>query len=353
MDINVRIPLTPQYLAKSVTIDETTIDLTIPLVDGTHRLTTDLVPIGTMKHLEGVALMASVTLWYSYDSADEIVTFCSNDLVSPDAMFVTTVPSGSSQVGHQHTYDGDDQPCGINLDWNYCTPLTPGLQTALQETVRKANDLIIDEARKLDLMVVVRTPLPVLTAEEYEQFSVVYYKDKFLELYDPDKVYDDNHTIYGLGSYFDGVATFKKHQNFANVIGSTNDPRPKGMPGNASWIKLWEATANDPNYPGNKPPLKPPNPRAATCASLNFGPKSGAPAHSQSLIACNTSIVGGHVILGQDAGTPKKATDKLYIIPICKSHNSKKGDKVYMQPIMYDRVVQLSNFMKMPAPDEG
>jgi hypothetical protein len=118
MEINVTIPLTPQYFNKFVTINETTVELTIPLIDGQHRLTTDLTVVGTLKFRKDPVLQASVTLWYEYDSSERIVTFCDNDFVSPDSMFITTVPRGSAQSYDLHTHDDDHLSPAFNSGWS-------------------------------------------------------------------------------------------------------------------------------------------------------------------------------------------------------------------------------------------
>jgi hypothetical protein len=106
----VRIPLTPGYVAKGVTIYDTKIDLSIPLTDRPHQLITEFTVVGNLTNFKDPALLGRATLWYSFETAHKTVTFCSNDLVSSDSMYLTTIPRGSAtQYCHQHTYYFDNR----------------------------------------------------------------------------------------------------------------------------------------------------------------------------------------------------------------------------------------------------
>lgn len=112
-------------------------------------------------------------------------------------------------------------------------------------------------------------------------------------------------------SKFKGTTKFASHAPFANVIGSTNDPKVGGQ----SWIGLWRSQFGDEHY----------------CTSLNF------------MVNCGTALVGGHVITGTVAKTmPVGST--VYIMPICKAHNN--NNNVWMEAITNQNAVVLSDYLR-------
>ena len=117
-------------------------------------------------------------------------------------------------------------------------------------------------------------------------------------------------------STYGGTYTFASTADFANVIGSSSDPKVDGL----AWINLWKRT-----YPGVS---------VTECSSLDF------PTGFQ----CTTNFVGGHVILGQTASMVAQGSNSVYIIPICQKHNKNNG--VYMMPITEGRAVRLNNYLK-------
>jgi hypothetical protein len=103
-------------------------------------------------------------------------------------------------------------------------------------------------------------------------------------------------------------------ETFANVIGSTSDPKIAGQ----SWIQLWANQFG--HYPVN-------------CTSLSYG---GFP--------CGNTFVGGHVISGQVAHVVAAGSNSIYIYPICHAHNS--NDNVYMAALQYLDGVWLKNYLQ-------
>lgn len=316
--ICVSVPLSPFYVSALCNLNLTNIDLKIPLTDGSHTITTLPTDIGYLRNIPDLVLQAQITLWYEFDSKSETIILCSNDLISEKSVYLTTTLKGTSQTCIQHTYLSDHNPCQKNPNWNYCTPSTPDLQSLLQQTIREANSIIIQKAKESNINVNVQVPLPEMTKEEYEKLSVVYYKGEFLESFDPNKEYDKDHSVENIFSTFGGLFKFKDKQPFANVIGSSKDPKIDHLP----WIRLWE------HYFGT----------VEICSSYHF-PKG---------FNCNTDlkkIYGGHVILGEKA---KPVTHGLngvvYIIPICENHNN--DDSIYMEPIEYDQAIVLNKYHK-------
>lgn len=311
--MNVQICLAPEYPNAELSTQQTQVALDFALVDGEHTITSPLAKVGTVASGASPDLMASITFWYRFDAATNTLTFCSSELVSEDATFLTMAPSGSGQFRKQNAYINDDQELASKVQWAYATPLSAGLQPALQETVRRANDLVIATAKSRGFTVIVRTPVPDMPAEDYKQFSAVYYQGKFLEFFGPEKTYTSEHQVVPLDSIWYGEIYLNSQDYFANVIGSTNDPKVAGK----SWIQLWQGQFGTAN----------------TCTSYGI---TG--------FTCSGPLLGGHVVLGKVATNVLQGSDKVFIMPICTGHNS--NDNVYMAPLKYLNGIALHNYLQ-------
>lgn len=190
-----------------------------------------------------------------------------------------------------------------------------GETTNISEVVDDINKLIIQAATESGITALLRTNPPNIPPEDSENFYLVYTNDGFLECYNPEKKYDDSHIILPCTSTWGGIVYFQNGECFANVIGSTGDPKV-----GSSWLTLWEENCN-----GGR--------QATTCTSLNFPLVCNVPDRSY--------IVGGHVISGQRASYVARGSS-VYIMPICKTHNS--NDNVYMQALQYTVGVWLINY---------
>jgi len=314
-DFTVEVPLTPAYTCSLVTINATNIPLEFLLTDGDHQLQTAGVNVGTLQFAPSPVLQASIAMWYNYNSSTNTLTFCSNDLVSPDSPSLTTFPQGTTQYCHQHTYASDTAPCGLNPNWNYCTNAMPGLQELLRQTICAANTTVINAAIAQGYNVIVRSAMPALAPEHAENLASVYRGGKFLELYDRTKAYTAEDTILHIESTFYGEIYLNQSDVYANVIGSTGDPKVAGK----SWLQLWLAQF------GN----------VYTCASLNYG---GFPCNPQ------YGLLGGHVILGKTASKVPTGANYVFIMPICSAHNN--NDNVYMAPVTTNKGVALHNYQQ-------
>jgi len=116
---------------------------------------------------------------------------------------------------------------------------------------------------------------------------------------------------YQVQSKFKGTTRFPKNAAFANIIGSTNDPKVDGL----SWIGLWRREFGSENV----------------CTSLNF------------MANCGPALVGGHVIMGTVA-KPMPAGSTVFIIPICKAHNN--NNNIWMEAITNQNAVVLSDYLR-------
>jgi hypothetical protein len=119
--------------------------------------------------------------------------------------------------------------------------------------------------------------------------------------------------VLTLESVFGGEVTLSYGEQFANVIGSTTDPKIAGL----TWIQLWA------NQFGVYP---------VVCTSYQLNGFS-----------CGSSLVGGHVIAGTQAKTVTPGSNSVWIFPICVQHNN--NDNVYMEALKYLKGIWLKNYL--------
>lgn len=307
--IHVRVPLTPAYNNRYLQLRETVIDLDLALTNGEHRITTDPIEVGTSMF--GGTIVARLRFWYHYDERTNHVTLCSDDLLDDDAMCLITTANGNENC-YQYPHAGVVH-ANHNPSWNTNTPLTPGLEEALRRTVRKANNHLIAKAGDLQVNLTVRSPFPELEADDYAQLSSVYHRGEFLEFFDPNKEYGPEHTILTVDSTGYGKTTLNVNADFANVIGSTKDPKLT-----KTWVGLWELVYGNAPY----------------CASQGY----------PNTVVCGGVTVGGHTILGMTAQKMATGSNSVMIIPICHTHNMK--NKTYMQAIHTQKAVSLKGYFQ-------
>lgn len=111
--------------------------------------------------------------------------------------------------------------------------------------------------------------------------------------------------------------TFSLKQAFANVIGSTNDPKPKPY---TSWYGAWKHQFGF---------------QLDKCSSYKF---------DEFECTEGDNLDGGHVALDKDAQQWPVGSDAVYIIPICRAHNN--NNKVYMEPVSNREALWLKNYLK-------
>ncbi len=168
----------------------------------------------------------------------------------------------------------------------------------------------------------------VLTEEQEKYCRVVYKLDEeggavFSELWDPEAKYSDEYVIVPLRSIRGELESIPKDTRFANVIGSGADPKVD----NKTWLKLWidvTKTAGGVH-------------KCCTDGNFYYVNESGKEKQHINIMypikegnewvdhnvgaSCNTSLVGGHIILGTTAATPSRGNENVFIVPICDKHN--------------------------------
>ena len=191
-----------------------------------------------------------------------------------------------------------------------------------------------------------------LTKEQEERCRVVYRKTKdekgayFEDLWNPDMSYADEFIIVPLKSIYGGVTDILPvGKNFANVAGSTNDPKP---PGYKYWIDFLRYNQD----------LKGLDVKSC-CAELDIIYKG----NSQDEIVkdtegfrCGGNTVGGHVILDatNSSTVVSDGTGTVHLLPICNHHNifnygnERSGKGYYMKLNREMRAVILNNYFTLP-----
>jgi hypothetical protein len=312
----VRFSLPNGYQNHFVSLHEYQHTLSFILHEGTNTAKSDFVDLGVIHGFERRRLLGQFTFQYSYDSERRVVTVCGTAFDSGDSMCLTTVPEGTSEHCTQRVAGGGfvGDELTANPHWNYLTPLTPGLQDVLGGVVRTVNHRLIEALEKEpQLIVQVRKHPPELSAEEHLQFLTVYRDGEFQGFHEPGREYGPRDVVRTLESVFGGEVTLKYGENFANVIGSTDDPKIAGL----TWLQLW---------------VKQFDTSPVVCTSYHFNGFS-----------CGNSFVGGHVIAGTKAKAVAKGSDSVWIFPICIQHNN--DDAAYMEALKYFKGIWLKNYL--------
>lgn len=303
------------YRVRSLELPGLVHQIQADLEDGTHTFTSRDFKLGTVHSLGRRALIGLLSFRYTYDAKNQTITVCSTDFSSADGMTLVTMPEGTDYACIEHAGPGGFTADETSGPWNYRTQLMPGAADVFGGVVRGASDALIAALKATpDLTVQLRTPFPELPMEHYLNLCVVYRRGRFLELFDQSREYEDGDEVHPFESVYGGTATFPVGAPFANVIGSTHDPKIKPY---TSWVALWEAKV------GVMP---------TKCESFDYDG-----------FKCGNDVLGGHVVKGVLAERVPAGSDDVFIFPICSKHN--KNDKVHMAALTYRTAVKLNNYM--------
>ena len=315
MNINISLNLSPDYKNEFVDIRKNDYNLSFELQDGKHAVSTPLLEIGQLMYFKNSTLLAQLSFTYEFDEANRLLTINGTNYSSAESMCLTTFPKGTNEFWYQRPLVSSvgSESILFNPNWNYDTPMTPRLNTLFVDIVKAANDKLIQAVKGIEgLIIQIKTPPPRLSPEEHAELLLVYKSGQFAGLYDPNKDYGPDFTIKPIESVWGGTVQFNYGENFANVIGSTYDPRIGGN----SWIRLWEN---------------------------QFGAANICTSYQYQGFNCNNYLVGGHVIVGQHAAVVPAGSNSVYIMPICNAHNN--NDNVYMAALQYLNGVWLNNYL--------
>jgi hypothetical protein len=323
----VRFRLTPAYSSSIVSIRETWTSISIPLTPGPQVITTELQDVGHIG--ETTTLQASLSLWCEYNTSRNKFTFCSNDLVSPDSTYLTTVPELTNECCRQYTYD--IKPAyTTNAHWNVFTPLTPGLEAALRLAVRCANQSVINAAKQV-FNVTERTPPKQALKSRWLVFQgglfQRFYPEKLEREFHkeqsndrpPPPVTDNIMTLLNCSVVFVGRSTWQQSAPFSSVTNAIPSP-PSG-----TWYDWWTD-----EYGAEE---------AKGCASQGYEDC----ADDNPVVLC-----GGHVFLGSPPANVQSYADNIFIMPICPLHRTNG----VMQVTQDNRGIDLNEYIlcAVPAP---
>lgn len=204
-----------------------------------------------------------------------------------------------------------------------------------------------------------------LTAEQEENCKVVYKLDDkggaaFAEFWNPKAEYTDEYLILPLRSTFDTTEDLTKGQAFANVSGSTVDPKP--APG--SWIGFYESKVAPCNSCCAEPDTIYNSAHNKIDGTVYFSwYEERTLKYSEQTFTCgcrpsNTAhfgIVGGHVLKGTDSRVVPLGSNDVYLLPICDHHNScqvnryaKWGVGYYTKLAEDTTAVKLKGYLQAP-----
>lgn len=292
-------------------------EIPISLADGDHTFQSEDFVIGRLPAFGSRPLMAHITFQYRYAEAAHVVTVNGTDFASAGSISLVTFPAGTTEYCRQPAVAGAGFPADEvagNPHWNYRTPLMPGLPDVLRAMAREANESLINALQQVDgLIVQVRKNPPELPADEYQNLLAVYRNGMFHGFYGQIDDYGPGDVVQTIESTFGGTVHFNAGENFANVIGSSHDPKIAGK----TWVNLWADQFGV--YP-------------SICTSFKY---QG--------FGCGSTIYGGHIVLGKTAKVMPYGSNAVYIMPICVQHNN--DDTVYMAALQYTAGIWLNNYL--------
>ncbi len=302
------IPFTSNYENNLISTNQIMINLKIPLENGEHYITSELLDIG---HIKGInqKLKGQFTLWYVYNEVDKTFKLCSSDFNSEKSFKLQIFDDSGSEIYQTSTNALNDN----STNDKYNGVFDKYIKEMLYESTRKANELIIEKSKTLGLTLLLCTNCPQTTTEDGKELYIAYDNDIYDGFYEEGKEYSENLKKVPLQSVWGGHVFFAPADRFANVIGSAGDHRIGGL----AWITLWE------NEFG----------AALICSSSGY--LGAAP-------CALGAFVGGHVISGMVAQQVPYGSNNVYIMPICYAHNN--NNAIHMAPMQYNTGVWLNNY---------
>ncbi|MES2381410.1 MAG: hypothetical protein V4538_10250 [Bacteroidota bacterium] len=300
-----------------LSIGHYTVPVSLELTAGENSFTSAPIEIGNFFHYK---VFAHLSIPYSYDPATQYITIPGPDDFSNKQIAIHTSLNGHPDIFSHYILNSSAAPSAPSNVWNDYTDNTPIVTQVIQTAIRQTIHTLVEQLLEAGIQGVIQTGrAPVVTPDNYQDFKAMFKPEK-ADVTEPslDDIIEVQSTV---GSTYGGTITWAIDYAFANVIGSTYDPRPNGY---NSWIQLWCITCNNEYYP-------------TSCTSLDYS--NGVPPFD-----CNiTDFVGGHVIPGTTAEKPVVGST-VYIYPICKRHNGK--DAIYMSIRSYQVGVVLNNYFQ-------
>jgi hypothetical protein len=289
----------------------------LELTAGEHLFTSAPMEIGTFFHFK---VFGQLTIPYSYDPDMQYVTICGPEDTSDKQLAIHTSLERHPELTSIHRVNSTGATTVARNMWMNFIDTTPVVKQVNQTAIRQAIDALLKQLLDAGVQGVIQTgPAPVVTPHNYQDYKAMFAPKK-ANMEQPSL--DDLLEIQGIvDSTYYGNITWTLDYAFANIIGSSYDPKPSGY---TAWLRLWADKCNG-GY------------NTTTCSSYNYQ-------NGTNTFTCNTAgsdFVGGHVIPGQTAHTVATG-GTAYIFPICKRHNG--NDNIYMSSRYNPEGVVLHNY---------
>lgn len=313
--LDVELPLTTLLndYGVQLKIKEHTVAVSLDLSGGPKEVQSDPISVGSF---DGVPIMAQISFQYDYNVDEDELTIHGNDDQTEDQLRITAfLQSAPGQLPDQRVeLNARPNDVGINHTvtklWADYVETNKTLHQQLMDTARRCNETLVDAAVEAGVSSVVQLgTAPIVTLENLDDFKRMYGWPVTTEA-STDRSVELEEIQHLVRSTYVGTVAWARNKNFANVIGSTDDPKVRGYP---TWIGLWRDKCND-----EEPPTY--------CTSRNYF--SEEPGRQ-----CSGGFVGGHVIPGTEASSMEEG-DPVYIFPICGDHNA--VDSSYMH-VLYNQ----------------
>ena len=313
--LTIDLPITQAYQSGDVTLNAQTIPARLELTEREHLFRSDKVLVGKYNSID---IHAQIEFWYKYDAGQNKITLRGNDDKSDAQLSITTFSGGSPSLAFRHTPNAVAQT-QANM-WADHVRQDAGLANVMTAQTRQCNQVLVDALIDAGISaVLVLRPTPIITLA-----NLAAYRDMLGDEIGATENLDTESEIkllqFRLNSVYGGNVTWANNAQFANIIGSTTDPRPSKY---SSWLDMWRTEVNGGNAPAN-------------CTSLNFF--SNDPSRK-----CSTTFVGGHVVTGQTPLSPATGST-VYLYPICNVHNG--VNSCYMEVKQNRTGIQLNDYMK-------
>lgn len=311
--VNFNLPIFNLYEHGPLKINQHEVPVEIRLTKGNHTFTSEPIEIGNFFHYK---IFAYISIPYSYDPNMKYITIAGPEDTSVMQLSIHTSPDKIPELSDTHRLNSKEFTFPTNI-WSDFINRSTDLRQVGKTTIRLAIETLVNELLNAGVQGVIQTgDAPIVTPDNYQA-----YKDMFLpQKADVQKpsLEDILQLQAAIKSTYYGTITWNSMYSFANIIGSTHDPKPSGY---SSWLTLWKDTCNNGNYP-------------TRCSSYNYS--NGAPGFS-----CGSDFVGGHVIPGTKANSVTIG-GTAYIFPICKGHNN--NDNIYMSCRYNPKGVVIKNY---------
>lgn len=181
-----------------------------------------------------------------------------------------------------------------------------------------------------------------LSDDLFEKCKLVYKKNcetgkwEYDGMWDGSKITDLKKMVVPVQSVYGGYVWVDLGTNFVNVIGSTYDPKPLLQ---SSWMDLIRLVYRSHNLDSSNTGM------ITTCCSDGYiyrdrNTFENCPCKN------NLDLVGGHILFCQPSQNIAYPNTTVYLLPICRKHNTVDGRVYYMKTNKQLYAIQLDHFLQ-------